>query len=54
MFFEFATATRIIFGPDKFRETGKLAKQMGNNALIVSGLDRGLTKKLADILSHHS
>lgn len=50
MFFEFATATRIIFGPDKFRETGKLAKQMGNTALIVSGLEGDLTEKLVDIL----
>jgi alcohol dehydrogenase class IV len=50
MYFEFATTTRIIFGPDKLREAGKLARQIGQSALIVSGLESGLAGKLVDFL----
>jgi alcohol dehydrogenase class IV len=35
--FEFATATRIIFGPGKLREIGPIAKELGARALIVTG-----------------
>ena len=37
MQFEFATATRIVFGPGKHRETGSLAASMGRRALVVTG-----------------
>ena len=37
MRFEFATATRIIFGPGTLREVGLLAAQMGSRALVVTG-----------------
>jgi alcohol dehydrogenase class IV len=37
--FEFATATRIIFGPGAARELGTLAGQSGNRALVVTGRD---------------
>jgi alcohol dehydrogenase class IV len=50
MFFEFATASRIIFGPGKLREIGKLSKQIGHSALIVSGLAGDLPEKLVDFL----
>jgi alcohol dehydrogenase class IV len=37
MRFEFATATRIIFGPGTLREVGPIAAQMGRRALVVAG-----------------
>ncbi|HWX22096.1 MAG TPA: iron-containing alcohol dehydrogenase [Candidatus Binatia bacterium] len=37
MRFEFATATRIIFGPGTLREVGALAKEHGRCALVVTG-----------------
>lgn len=37
MRFEFATATRIIFGPGVLRETGALACELGSRALVVTG-----------------
>jgi alcohol dehydrogenase class IV len=51
MSFEFATATRIIFGPGKFIEAGSLAKTMGNCALVVSGLENDLVTLLLEHLS---
>ena len=35
--FEFATATRIIFGAGTLREVGPLAAEMGSRALVVTG-----------------
>ena len=37
MRFEFATATRIIFGPGTLREVGPIAAEMGSRALVVMG-----------------
>jgi len=37
MRFEFATATRIIFGPGTLREVGPIAAEMGSRALVVVG-----------------
>jgi alcohol dehydrogenase class IV len=37
MRFEFATATRIIFGPGTLREVGPLARELGRAALVVTG-----------------
>src|SRR5207247_9546375 len=37
MRFEFATATRIIFGAGTLREIGRLAKELGQRALLVTG-----------------
>jgi alcohol dehydrogenase class IV len=37
MRFEFATATRIIFGAGTFRDIGSLAKGCGQRALVVTG-----------------
>ena len=37
MRFEFATANRIIFGPGTAREAGRLARELGRRALVVTG-----------------
>ncbi|MBN1867389.1 iron-containing alcohol dehydrogenase [Candidatus Sumerlaeota bacterium] len=37
MRFEFATATRIVFGPGTFEEVGPLGVEMGRRALLVIG-----------------
>jgi alcohol dehydrogenase class IV len=37
MRFEFATATRILFGPGTLGEVGPLAAEMGRRALVVTG-----------------
>lgn len=39
MRFEFATATRIIFGPGTLREAGPIARDFGAKALLVTGSD---------------
>ena len=39
MKFEFATATRIIFGAGTLREVGAAAKESGRRALVVTGRD---------------
>jgi len=37
MRFEFATATRILFGPGVVREVAPAAKELGGRALLVIG-----------------
>jgi alcohol dehydrogenase class IV len=37
MKFEFATATRIIFGPGTVRQVGPLAAEMGRRAFVITG-----------------
>lgn len=37
MRFEFATATRIIFGPGTVEETGSIAGKMGQRAFVITG-----------------
>lgn len=37
MHFEFATATRIIFGAGKLREIGRIAESFGKRAFVVTG-----------------
>jgi alcohol dehydrogenase class IV len=39
--FEFATATRIIFGPAALKELAPLARSLGSHALVVTGQDVG-------------
>jgi alcohol dehydrogenase class IV len=53
MRFEFATATRIIFGPGTLREAGPLAKEFGRCALVVTGRDGGRAGGLRQILKEH-
>ena len=51
MRFEFATATRIIFGAGALREVGPLAAEMGNRALVVTGRTVERAKPLLDLLT---
>jgi alcohol dehydrogenase class IV len=39
--FEFATATRVVFGPGSLRELGPLAASLGRRALLVTGRTPG-------------
>src|SRR5882672_4367100 len=50
MRFEFATATRIIFGAGTLREVGPLAREFGNRALVVTGRDPSRAKQLTAFL----
>ena len=50
MNFEFATATRIIFGAGKMREVGGLAAEMGSRALVVTGSAAERAAALLDTL----
>ena len=50
MTFEFATATRIVFGAGKVREAGMLAAEFGSRVLVVGGANRErLTPLLASL-----
>ncbi len=51
MRFEFATATRILFGPGTLREVGPSAAEMGRRALVATGLAPAYTQPLLDLLS---
>jgi alcohol dehydrogenase class IV len=51
MRFEFATATRVIFGPGTLREVGPLACQMGHRALVVMGRSVERVAPLLDVLA---
>jgi alcohol dehydrogenase class IV len=48
--FEFATATRIIFGPGAISQAGPLAKEFGRHALVATGRDATRAKRLLDAL----
>lgn len=50
MRFEFATATRIIFGPGSLREAGSLARSFGASALLVTGADASRAESLRQSL----
>jgi alcohol dehydrogenase class IV len=54
MRFEFATATRIIFGAGTLREVGPLAREFGHDALVVTGSDPRRAEPLLDLLRQHS
>jgi len=49
--FEFATATRIIFGPGTLRQVGSLAAEMGRRALVVTGQTVARAEPLLDGLT---
>ena len=51
MRFEFATATRIIFGPGTLHEVGPIAAQMGSRALVVTGSTPARAAPLLDALA---
>src|SRR5438477_5166254 len=48
--FEFATATRIVFGAGAQREVGPIAKGFGHRALIVTGRSSGRASALNRLL----
>lgn len=51
MHFEFATATRIIFGPGTLVQVGSLVSEMGMNALVVRGGSGERCAPLMDIFT---
>lgn len=51
MNFEFATATRIVFGAGKLAEAGPLAASLGTRALLVTGANPTRSDGLADQLA---
>jgi alcohol dehydrogenase class IV len=53
MRFEFATATRIIFGTGTLGEVGPLVAEMGRRALVVTGRSTGRAAPLLAALSAH-
>jgi len=53
MRFEFATATRIIFGPGTLREVGQIARDFGCRALVVTGRDARRADRLITCLYEH-
>ena len=46
MTFEFATATRIVFGPGTFQQVGPIAKSLGRRALVVTGKSPARAERL--------
>ena len=50
MRFEFATATRIIFGAGTLREVGPIAREFGHRALVVTGADPRRAEPLLALL----
>jgi alcohol dehydrogenase class IV len=53
MRFEFATATRILFGPGTLAEVAPAAKALGKRALLVVGRDVGRAEPLRERLGVH-
>jgi alcohol dehydrogenase class IV len=50
MRFEFATATRIVFGPGTVREVAPLARELGSRVLLVTGQNQQRSQGLIDEL----
>jgi alcohol dehydrogenase class IV len=50
MTFEFATAARILFGPDTLAQAGKLTRDCGRHALIVTGRKAERAEPLRQVL----
>jgi len=49
--FEFATATRILFGAGSLTQVGPAARDLGSNAFVVTGSDPERARPLLDVLS---
>jgi len=49
--FEFATATRIVFGAGRLREIRAIAPALGRRALVVIGKSAGAVKRVEPLLS---
>ncbi len=54
MQFEFATATRIIFGPGKLREAGPTVKSAGKRSLVVTGKNVQRAEPLLKLLRENN
>src|SRR5690242_15225899 len=50
MQFEFATATRIVFGPGKLKEAGSIVSAFGKRPLVVTGKIVGRAEPLLKLL----
>ena len=50
MRFEFATATRIIFGPDTVSEATSISGEMGKRAFVVTGSTVERAEPLLELL----
>ena len=50
---EFATATRVLFGPGTLAEVAHAAKALGKRALLVVGRDVGRAEPLRERLGAH-
>lgn len=53
MRFEFATATRILFGPGTLPEVGPAIASLGQRALVVTGATPERAQALLDLLAQH-
>src|SRR3712207_3833710 len=53
MRFEFATATRIIFGAGSLQQSGPLAAALGTRALVVGGSTSARLSPVLDLLHAH-
>lgn len=53
MRFEFASATRILFGAGTLREVGPLARELGQRALVVTGASLIRAERLLHLLRGH-
>jgi alcohol dehydrogenase class IV len=51
MRFEFATATRIVFGPGTLAEAGRLVGEWGRRAIVVTGRNPVRAQRLLEILA---
>ena len=51
MNFEFATATRILFGPGTLEQSAETARTLGNKALLVTGQNPDRAARLRDQLT---
>jgi len=51
--FEFATATRIVFGPGSMGRAGETVAGLGSRALLVTGASTARAARLAEVLDAH-
>lgn len=51
MRYEFQTASQVVFGAGTLKEAGKLAKQWGRKALVVTGSDGRRAERLLGVLT---
>lgn len=54
MNFEFATATRILFGAGRLAEVGTIARSLGTRALVVTGSRGEPTQRILELLAREN